>query len=181
MKTMYEIIEEARKAFSTLMADFEEARIDLARWIAKANTTITLAEVGGIDQHEEQEVLLGEITNFGLGDLVVESDFRATVGAVTDFAKSVAAGNDEARSEFMAMFTPENIVNEFRVLRCPSCGEILTKSDCHCHACGTAVTPLEEYVVIEGTPQVKCACGRWHDTTFKFCPSCGKRNSESAE
>jgi rRNA maturation endonuclease Nob1 len=177
---MLELIENARKSLSQLMADFEEARIDLARWIAKANTTITLIEVGGIDQQEEQEALIGEITNFGLGNLVVEGDFRATVTAVTDFAKNVSAGNDEARTEFMTMFTPENIVNEFKVIRCPNCGEVLTKSDCHCHSCGMAVTPLEEYVVIEGTPQIKCCCGRWHDAEYKFCPSCGKRNTLTA-
>ena len=181
MKTLYAMIEEARKAMAQLMADFEEARVDLARWIAKANTTITMVEVAGTDQTQEQEALIGEITNFGLGDLVVEGDFRGTVTAVTDFAKNVSAGNDEARTEFMTMFTAENIVNEFRVIRCPNCGEVLSKSDAYCHNCGTGVTPTEEYVVLEGRPQVKCCCGRWHDTEFKFCPGCGKRNSDVAE
>lgn len=180
MKTMFEIIEEARKAMSQLMADFEEARVDLARWIAKANTAITLVEVGGIDQTQEQEALIGEITNFGLGDLVAEGDFRGTVTAVTDFAKSVSAGNDEARTEFMTMFTAENIVREFRVVRCPKCGTVLGKSDSYCHECRSEITPLTEYTPpCVGPAETKCACGRWIPLSYKFCPGCGKLNTSA--
>ena len=178
MKTMYTIIEEARKAMSQLMADFEEARVDLARWIAKANTTITMVEVAGTDQTQEQEALIGEIADFGLGDLVTEGDFRATVTAVTDFAKNVSAGNDEAREEFMTMFTAENIVKEFRVVRCPNCGTVIGKSDSYCHECRSEVTPLTEYTApCVGAPETKCACGRWIPLDYKFCPGCGKLNT----